>query len=275
MPIDGNVLELVELAVAIAVSGALAGVMAGLFGIGGGAVLVPVFYDVLGFAGVDESVRMHISVATSTGIILPTAIRSFAAHRARGVADTTLLRGWLFWVPLGVIAATTTAAKLSSEGLRGIFAVIAFLFAMRMLFNRASWRLGDDLPANPFRAFVGVLIGYVSTLMGIGGGVLNNTFMTVYGRPIHQAVATSAGVGALIAVPGTLGYIAAGWGLPELPPLSAGYVNLLGVAIVIPITLLVAPLGVRIAHALTKRQLEVGFGLFLLFVSVKFTWSLL
>ncbi len=274
MEFTGSTSELIELAAAIAASGLVAGVLAGLFGIGGGAVLVPVFYQVLGLAGVDESIRMHVSVATSTGIILPTAIRSFMAHRARGAVDTVLLRGWLFWVPLGVIAAATTAAKLSSEGLRGVFAVIAFLFAIRMIFNRASWRLGDELPANPFRAFVGVLIGYISTLMGIGGGVLNNTFMTLFNRPMHQAVATSAGVGVLIAIPGTLGYIAAGWGHPDLPPLSAGFVNLLGVAIVIPITILAAPLGVRIAHALSKRTLELLFGLFLLSVSLKFAWSL-
>ena len=154
-------------------------------------------------------------------------------------------------------------------------AVIAFVFALRMLFNRASWRLGDDLPGNPWRAVVGVFIGYISTLMGIGGGVLNNTFMTLYNRPIHQAVATSSGVGVLIAIPGTIGFMVAGWGAAGLPPLSIGFVNLMGVAIVIPITLLTAPLGVRLAHALSKRVLEVLFGLFLLSVSLKFTLTLL
>lgn len=266
--------ELFELAVAVAASGLVAGVLAGLFGVGGGAVLVPVFYHVFGFAGVDEAVRMHVSVATSTGIILPTAIRSFNAHRARGAVDTDLLKGWLLAIPIGVIAATATAAQLSSEGLRVVFAVIALVFALRMLFNRQSWRLGDDLPRNPWRAAVGIVIGYISTLMGIGGGVLNNTFMALYGRPMHQAVATSSGVGALIAVPGTIGYVVAGWGLPDLPPLSLGYVNLVGVAIVIPITFVAAPLGVRMAHAMSKRRLEVLFGLFLLTVAANFAWTL-
>lgn len=275
MELQVTALQLAELAAAIAVSGLIAGLLAGLFGIGGGAVLVPVFYHVLGLAGVDEAIRMHVSVATSTGIILPTAIRSFLAHKARGAVDLDLLRGWMVWVPLGVIAATMTVAYLSSEGLRAIFAVIALAIAIRMIFNRATWRLGDDLPANPWRAGVGVMIGYLSTLMGIGGGVLNNTFMTVYGRSIHQAVATSSGVGALIAIPGTLGFIVAGWNHPDLPPLSAGFVNLLGVAIVIPITMFTAPLGVKAAHALSKRKLEVMFGLFLLFVSLQFAWSLL
>ena len=125
------------------------------------------------------------------------------------------------------------------------------------------------------RALVGVLIGFFSTLMGIGGGILNNTFMTLFGRPIHQAVATSAGVGVLISIPGVFGYVWAGWNDALLPPLSAGFVNLVGVALLIPISVLAAPLGVRIAHAMTRRQLETGFGLFLLFVAARFALSLI
>lgn len=272
---DIPLLELLELAAAVAVSGLISGVLAGLFGVGGGAVLVPVFYQVFGLAGVDEAVRMHVSVATSTGIILPTAIRSFTAHRARGAVDMDLLKSWVLPIPVGVLLATFTAAKLSSAGLRIVFAVIAFVFALRMLFNRSSWRLGDDLPKQPWRSAVGLVVGYISTLMGIGGGVLNNTYMSLYGRPMHQAVATSSGVGVLIAIPGTIGYILAGWGHPLLPPLSLGFVNLLGVAIVIPITLLTAPLGVRMAHAMPKRRLELLFGCFLLFVSLNFVRTLI
>lgn len=271
----GNLIDILELVVAVAGAGLVSGVLAGLFGVGGGAVLVPVFFHVFALADVVDAVRMHVAVATSTGIILPTAIRSFTAHRAHGAVDEGLLRGWVVWIPLGVIAATATAAHLSSEGLRLVFTVIAFAFALRMLLARPSWRLGAELPGNPARALVGVAIGYVSTLMGIGGGVLNNTFMTLYGRPIHQAVATSSGVGALIAVPGTIGFMLAGWGLDGLPPLSVGYVNLLGVAVVVPVTLAAAPLGVRLAHATSKRRLEVLFGLFLTAVAANFAWSLL
>ncbi|WP_181704206.1 sulfite exporter TauE/SafE family protein [Chthonobacter albigriseus] len=275
MPAGTTLLDLIELAFAIAGSGLVAGVLAGLFGVGGGAVLVPVFYWAFGLAGIDDAVRMHVSVATSTGIILPTAIRSFMAHKAKGVVDMDLLRGWVLAIPAGVIAATATAASLSSEGLRIVFAVIALVFALRMLFNRASWRLGDDLPGQPWRAIVGVVIGFLSTLMGIGGGVLNNTFMALYGRPMHQAVATSSGVGALIAVPGTIGFMIAGLGVSGLPPLSIGFVNLLGVAIVVPITLLTAPYGVRLAHAWPKRRLEIAFGVFLILVSANFFVTLL
>ena len=250
------------------------GLLAGVFGIGGGAVLVPVFYQALGFYGVDESVRMHLSVGSSLAIIIPTAIRSFTAHRARGAVDMALLRSFLIPVPVGVVLASLTAAHISSEGLRIIFACLALAVAIRLLFNRDSWRLGTDLPGNPWRAIVGVVIGFFSTLMGIGGGVLNNTFMSLYGRSMHQAVATSSGVGVLIAIPGTIGYIWAGWGNPLLPTASTGYINWVAVALIIPIALVITPYGVRIAHWLSKRHLEIGFGLFLLFVSARFFVSL-
>jgi uncharacterized membrane protein YfcA len=146
---------------------------------------------------------------------------------------------------------------------------------MRLIFNRETWRLGKELPGNPVRAVVGVVLGFLSTLMGIGGGVLNNTFMSLYGRPMHQAVATSSGVGVIISIPGIIGYMWAGWGAPGLPLLSTGFVNLPAALILIPTSVLTAPLGVRLAHALSKRQLEIIFGLFLIFVAGRFAVSLL
>lgn len=267
--------DVVPFMLAAAVSGAASGLLAGIFGIGGGAILVPIFYQVLGILQVDEAVRMHIAVGTSLAIIIPTSISSFNAHRARGAVDMELLKRFLIPVPIGVILASVTAAYISSEGLRGVFAAITLVVGLRLLFNREHWRLGTDLPRNPALSVIGVLLGYFSTLMGIGGGVLNNTFMTLFGRPIHQAVATSAGMGVMIAIPGTIGYIWAGWGVPGLPVASTGYVNWIGVALIIPVALMVTRLGVRIAHALKKRHLEIGFGLFCLFVSARFIISLL
>ena len=194
--------ELIGLAAATVASGAISGLLAGVFGIGGGAVIVPVLYQGLTFLGVDDAVRMHVSVGTSLAVIVPTAIRSFLAHRKRGAVDMDLLRGWLIAVPAGVVMASIVAASISGAALRGVFAVIACVVGLRLLLNRETWRLGSELPGNPVRAAVGVLIGFLSTLMGIGGGVLNNTFMTLFGRPMHQAVATSAGVGVLISHPG-------------------------------------------------------------------------
>ena len=267
--------EIAIFAAAAALSGVISGLLAGIFGIGGGAVLVPVFYQFLTILGVDESVRMHVAVGSSLAIILPTSLRSFAAHRARGAVDMALLKSFLIPVPAGVVVASLIAASVTSEQLRAIFAGIVLLLGLRLLFNRESWVLGSEIPGNPWRAMVGFVLGLLSTLMGIGGGILNNTFMTLYGRSIHQAVATSAGVGVLIAIPGTVGYIWAGWGDPALPVASTGYVNWIAVALIIPVTLLIAPLGVRIAHWLKRRHLEIGFGLFCLLVSARFFVSLL
>ena len=266
--------ELAGFAAAIAAAGVVSGLLAAVFGVGGGAILVPVFYQVFGLLDVDESVRMHISVGSSLAIIVPTSIRSFLAHKARGAVDTDLLKTFFVPVPAGVALASLVAASISSEGLRTIFAVMALILGIRLLFNRESWRLGTVVPGNPWRAMVGMLIGFLSTLMGIGGGLMNNAFMTLYNRPLHQAVATSSGVGVLVAIPGTVGYIWAGWGNPELPIASTGYINWIAVALVIPIALIVTPYGVRLAHWLKKRHLEIGLSLFCLFVSARFFISL-
>lgn len=274
LPTEMPMGEIASFAAGVVVAGAISGVLAGVFGIGGGAVLVPVFYQVMTSLGVDEGVRMHVAVASSLAIIVPTSLRSFQGHRARGVVDMDLLRSFLVPVPLGVLVATLIAASISSDGLRLIFAIIALAVGLRLAFNRDSWRLGTEIPGNPWRAAIGFVIGLLSTLMGIGGGVMNSTFMTLFGRPMHQAVATSAGVGVLIAIPGTIGYIWAGWGDTRLPVASTGYVNWIAVMLILPITILVTPYGVKLAHAMKKRHLEIAFGAFLLFVSARFFWSL-
>lgn len=272
---DASWTELISLAAGIVLAGGVAGLLAGLFGIGGGAILVPVFYQVLGIAGVEEGIRMHLAVGTSLAIIVPTSIRSFLSHRAKGAVDMDLLKSFVIAVPSGVLLATLVFASISGRELRLVFAVIAILVGLRLLFNRASWKIGDELPVGPGRFAVGALIGFLSTLMGIGGGVLNNTFMTLFNRPIHQAVATSSGVGVLISIPGFIGSIWAGWGEPGLPAVSTGYVNWIAVALIIPVTLAMAPLGVRLAHGLKKRQLEIGFGLFMFVVAGRFFYSVL
>ena len=263
------------MALAMALAGSVAGVLAGLFGIGGGAILVPILVEFLAVMGVSESVRVHMAVGTSLAIIVPTSIRSYRAHFARGAPDRDLLKSWVIWVPLGVLIAGVFVAGVSGSVLRIIFAVVAILIAAKMLLNRDSWTLSDDLPPQPWRGGTGFVIGFVSTFMGIGGGNLNNVFMTSFGRSIHEAVATSAGLGALIAVPGVLAYVVIGLGHPDLPALSVGYVNLIALAVIMPVTMLCAPLGVRLAHGLSKRQMEILFGVFLLVVAARFITSAL
>ncbi len=266
--------SLLGLAALLAGAGVITGVLAGLFGIGGGAILVPVLIEFLNLRGVDPAVQTHIAVGTSLAIIIPTSIRSYLSHLKRGAPDTALLKSWVVIVPLGVMAASFVVADVSGVMLKTVFACIAFLMAMKMLFNRETWLLGSDLPGWASRAGVGFVIGFISTFMGIGGGNLNNLFMTAYGRSIHQAVATSAGLGMLIAAPGALGYMVAGWHEPGLPPFSLGYVNGLAFALIMPLTILTAPLGVRIAHGLPRRKMEILFGVFLIIVCARFFSSI-
>ncbi len=270
--------EFLPLILVLVIAGVVAGFLAGLFGIGGGAILVPVFYQMFGELGVDEAVRMHLSVGTSLAIIVPTSIRSYLSHLKKGQVDTDLLRSWLLAVPTGVIMASLITAYISGAGLRIIFALIAVLVGFKLIFARENWRLGEELPDNPARSIYGALIGFFSTFMGIGGGVMNNTFMTLYGRAVHQAVSTSSGVGVLISLPGAIGYIIAGiWvgtGGMAMVPFTLGFVNFLTVVMIIPITLMVAPVGVRAAHALSKRHMEIAFGLFMFAVAGRFAYSL-
>lgn len=264
---------LIIMVLSMAAAGGVTGILAGLFGIGGGAVLVPILIEFLNFQGVAQTVQAHIAVGTSLAIIIPTSIRSFRAHQKRGAPDESLLRNWVIMVPLGVILASFIVAFVSGEVLKIVFAVVALLIAIKMLFNRSKWNLGEDLPEQPVRGGVGFTIGFISTFMGIGGGNLNNVFMTSYSRPIHQAVATSAGLGVLIAIPGAITYVVNGWGNPDLPPFSFGYINLLAFILIMPISMLIAPMGVKLAHGLSKRQMEIAFGVFLIIVSARFFYS--
>jgi len=267
--------EVLTLFAFVAGAGVVAGFLAGVFGIGGGAILVPVFFQAFGWAGVEDAVRMHLAVGTSLAIIVPTSLRSFSAHYKKGAVAMDVLRSFAFTVPIGVLLATLVIASISSSGLRLVFAFIAIAVGLRLIFHRESWKLGDEIPKGPARSIAGVGIGFFSMLMGIGGGVMNNTYMTLYGRPIHQAVATSSGTGILISVPGLLGAIWAGWNTPGLPVFSTGYVNWIGFAVVIPITLYLAPIGANFAHKLEKRQLELAFGGFLMIVAARFFYSVL
>jgi uncharacterized membrane protein YfcA len=277
-----NVTELIELALLLIAVGALAGFLAGVFGIGGGAVLVPVFYECFRLAGVPLDVRMPLCIGTSLAIIIPTSIRSYQAHRARGAVDMDVLRQWAVPVLVGVIVGSVIARYAPERLFKVVFVLVAWSAAARLLFGRESWRLGDDLPRGPVMKTFGFGVGLLSTLMGIGGGLFSNLLMTFYGRPIHQSVATSAGLAVLISIPGALGYIYAGWPAaahyPDVAalqvPFALGYVSLIGAILVMPTSLLVAPLGVKVAHLMSKRTLEVAFGLYLLTVGSRFVFSL-
>jgi uncharacterized protein len=268
--------ELVWLALAVMAAGIVTGLLAGLFGIGGGAVIVPVLFEVFRILGVPEEARMQLCVGTSLAIIVPTTVRSYRAHRAKGLVVPVVMRSWALPAVVGVAIGSIAAAVAPAEIFKLAFVVIATVIAAKLLVGRENWVLGRQLPGRPGMTGYGFLVGLASSLMGISGGSLATMVMTLYGVPIHNAVATSAGLGVPITIAGTLGYLLAG--LPHqslLPPLSVGFVSVIGVILIAPISSYVAPLGARLAHALPKRQLEIGFGLFLIAASLRFVASLI
>ncbi len=267
--------DLVFLIASLLLAGAATGVLAGVFGVGGGILIVPVLYELFRATGVAEEVRMPLAIGSSLAIIIPTSIRSFRAHYAKGAVDLGLLKAWALPVVLCVIAGTLVARIAPPMLFKALFIGIASFTCIRLLFARDSWVLKGEMPTGlPLKLYGGV-IGLLSSLMGIGGGQLCNVYMMLYRRPIHQAVATSSGLGVLISIPGALGYIYAGWPKMDiLPPFSLGFVSLIGVALFVPMSMLTVKLGVNLAHRLPKRQLEKGFGLFLLIVILRFLWDL-
>jgi len=273
----------IELALLLVGVGALSGFLAGVFGIGGGAVLVPVFYECFRLAGVPLEVRMPLCIGTSLAVIIPTSIRSFRAHYLRGAVDMGIIRAWWLTITLGVIAGSVTARYAPERLFKFVFVGVAWSAAMRLLLAREGWRFGDDVPGGVLMKVYGFFVGLLSTLMGVGGGLFSNLLMTFYGRPIHQAVATSSALAVLISIPGAIGYVYAGWptaahfpGVAALQwPFALGYVSLIGALLVMPTSLVTAPLGVRAAHAMSKRALEIAFGCYLFIVGGRFVISLL
>ncbi len=269
-------LHLAELAGALVAAGVLSGLLAGVFGVGGGTVIVPVLYEVFRVMGVPEDVRMPLCVGTSLAVIVPTSIRSFRGHLRKGAVDTDVLRTWFAPVVIGVALGGYIAADAPAWLFKAVFAVVASLLAFRLLFARDSWRLSDTLPGKAGMRAYGLVIGVASALIGIGGGAISNLLLTLHGRPIHRTVATSSGLGVIISIPGVVAYVIGGWPkMAMLPPLSLGYVSLIGAALMFPTSMLAAPWGVRIAHALSQRRLEIALGLYLVLVAGRFVAAML
>ncbi len=267
--------EIAWLALAVVVAGVITGLLAGMFGIGGGAVIVPVLYEVFQLLAVPDAVRMQLCLGTSIAIILPTTVRSYLTHRQKGLVVPRVIRLWALPAVIGVATGATIAAFAPPAVFKIAFVVIASFIATKFLFAGDRWNIGTELPGPVPMTAYGFGIGLAGSLMGVSGGSLSNIVLTLHGKSIHQAVATSAGLGVPITIVGTLGYILAG--LPHhalLPPLSLGFVSLIGVAVMAPVSSLAAPYGARFAHRLPRRTLELAFSCFLLLVSARFLVSL-
>ncbi len=236
---------------------------------------MPILYQTFLVLGVADDVRMPLTIGTSLAVIIPTSIRSYLAHRAKGAVDMRIMRIWALPIFLGVAGGSALAAFAPAWLFKLVFALIAGGNGIALLIGRKDWHIANEPGSWPMRV-IGFLIGLLSSLMGISGGMLSNLTLMVFGRTIHQAVATSAGLGVIISIPGAIGYMLAG--LPrmsELPPFSLGFVSLIGVALLAPLGMLLAPVGARLAHAISRRRLEIAFGCYLLIMAGRFAINLL
>jgi len=267
--------EIAWLALAIVIGGVISGLLAGLFGIGGGAVIVPVLYEIFSVLSVPDEVRMQLCLGTSIAIILPTNLRSYLTHNAKGLVIPRVIRLWALPAVIGVSCGAVIAAFAPPAVFKIAFVLIAGFIAIKFLFAGDRWNLGTELPGAVPMTLYGFGIGLAGSLMGVSGGSLSNIVLTLYGKSIHQAVATSAGLGVPITIVGTIGYVVAGLhDRALLPPLSLGFVSLIGVAVMAPVSSLTAPYGAQLAHRMSRRALEITFSCFLLLVSLRFLVSL-
>jgi len=256
---------LLPLALMLAAIGAFAGVIAGLLGVGGGIILVPAFlfaFTALGYGG---PAVMQVCLSTSLAAI------GVAPMRSKGAVDWAILRGWAPGIAAGALLGMLTVAGLATAALQAIFGTLALTVAAWLGLGRAHWRLGPAMPAGWRRAILSPAVGFLSVLMGIGGGSFGVPLMTLYGSPVHRAVATAAGFGVIIAVPAVAGFLLTP--APGAPPLTLGSVNLPAFAIVIAMTLITTPWGVRLAHATDAARLRRIFALFLALVAANMLWA--
>ncbi len=261
--------NLLFLAAAMLATGCVAGVMAGLFGIGGGIVIVPVLELTLGFIDVDPAIRMHVAVATSLATIIPTSISSARAHHRRGAVDMNIVGRWAVFVLVGALAGAWIAAQVHSRVLAMIFATLALLIALKMILLPKSRNLTTDMPRGALVAVIPTAIGCLSSMMGIGGGTFSVMTLTLFNQPIHRAVGTAALLGLVISLPGTVGFIVTGWNDVRVPPGSLGYVSLIGFALIAPATVMTAPIGAKIAHSFSEKKLSILFGVFLVMAAAR------
>ncbi|SDZ39913.1 Uncharacterized membrane protein YfcA [Jannaschia faecimaris] len=249
------------------VVGAFAGVLAGLLGVGGGIVLVPAFYYVFQILGYESGSIMQVCVATSLATIVVTSWRSVRAHHAKGAVELAILKGWGLGIVIGALVGSLVATQLRSQTLTAIFAVLALIVAVYMTFSKPNWRLAEVMPTGWKRFIYSPAVGFASVLMGIGGGSFGVPLMTLHGVPIHRAVATAAGFGMLIAVPAVILFLVLPAG-DGLPPFTVGLVNGPAFLIVIAMTMLTAPLGVKLAHSMNPAPLKRAFAFFLFLVAL-------
>ncbi len=262
--------ELINLLFVLAVAAAGAGFMAGLLGVGGGIVMVPALYYAFTVLDFDVVTRMHLSVGTSLAIIIPTSIISTMTHKEYNAVDFKMVRSFGVFILTGVIGGTFLAVNLKTPALVLFFSIFALMVGLFFIFLR------EKLVDNPkqisaiVKNISGVIIGFISVPLGIGGGSLMVPFMRTFGYDIRKSIGTAAAVGFLIAVTGTITMITGGKIIDNVrTPFSVGYINLLGFAVFVPVTMVMARIGAKVVHKIDKKLLSKIFGIFLILVSIR------
>ena len=250
------------------VIGAFAGVLAGLLGVGGGIVLVPAFFYAFQTLGYGGPQLMQMCLATSLATIIVTSVRSVMSHNKKRAVDWEILKTWAPGIVLGAVVGVLVASSLRSVVLQAVFGFLGIVIGLYLGFGRAEWRLSDAMPKGVTRTIMSPVLGFFSVLMGIGGGSFGVPLMSLYAVPIHRAVATAAGFGVVIAVPSVIGFLFLQIAPEHRPPLTFGAVNLVAFVIVIAMTLVTAPWGVKLAHAMNPKPLKRVFAVFLTLVAL-------
>lgn len=267
--LEAEVVKLIELVGVLMIAGLFAGFVAGLFGIGGGFVVVPALLVVFTFFGVPSDIVTHMAIGTSLATIIVTSLRSFTSHRKRGSVDEYIIRDWTPWLIAGVVVGIILARYMDGRSLKWVFSLGVFLMGIHFITPvfKPKKPISDEMPKGVVLAGIASFLGGFSALLGIGGGTIAVLVMTSCGRKIHQAVGTAAGFGTIIAIPGAIGFMALGWNVPGRPIGSFGYVNLIAFFSIVTMSYLTAPLGARAAHSLDAVALKRVFGVYLIVTS--------
>lgn len=268
-----DLLTWAALILALLGTGTVAGILAGLLGVGGGIVIVPVLSWILSPLAFPNEISQHLAVATSLATIIPTAVSSSRSHYAKGAVDIPLLRLWGPAIVVGALIGGIVSSYASDDALRMVFGFVALAVAVNMSLP-SRLVIGSAIPLSAWiNRGIAAVIGFFSSLMGIGGGTLAVPTLAAFSFPIHRAVGTASAMGLLIAIPGVLGFIWSGWDVPGLPPFSLGYVSLPAAILIFPMTYLFAPYGAKLAHRLDAGKLRIAFAIFLAITAARMLWT--
>ena len=262
--------DIINLLAVLAISAAVAGFMAGLLGVGGGIIMVPALYYAFTVLDFELVTRMHLAVGTSLAIIIPTSIISTKTHMEYDAVDFKMVKSFGIFILIGVIAGTFLAVNLKTPTLVLFFSIFAFMVGLFFIFLREKLVENPKTISDIVKNISGIVIGFISVPLGIGGGSLMVPFMRTFGYDIRKSIGTAAAVGFLISLSGTITMIMGGKIIDNInTPFSVGYINLLGFAVFVPVTMIMARLGAKAVYKINKKLLSKIFGTFLLIVSVR------